>query len=45
MHHGNLPDSSDDFCDHVLDYDWDALLGIGEVWTDLMLIQQRIESW
>ena len=34
-----------DLCDHVLDYDWDALLGIGEVWTDLMLIQQRIESW
>jgi len=34
-----------DLCDHVLGYDWGALLGIGKIWTDVMLIQQRIESW
>lgn len=34
-----------DLADHVLKYDWDALLGIGEIWTDVALIQQRVESW
>ena len=34
-----------DLCDHVLDYDWDAILSIGGIWTDVLLIQQRIESW
>lgn len=34
-----------DLADHVLKYDWDALLSIGEIWTDVALIQQRIESW
>lgn len=34
-----------DLCDHVLKYDWAALLSIGAIWTDVILIQQRVESW
>lgn len=34
-----------DLCDHVLEYDWEKLLSIGGIWTDVILIQQRAERW
>ncbi len=34
-----------DLYDHVLRCDWQAILSIGGIWTDVVLIQQRVESW